>query len=111
MLQKDPKGIFFASETTDGYLFFSDGGQFTIQIEKRGVLKINGYSYPLRSVSDKELDRGFIDETEGIFDLTIDKLFSSIEHNLFTANSKAFMAVKAVTDIYRKRFINIKRSR
>lgn len=108
MLRKDPKGFYFASETTDGTLIFSGGGQFTVTYEKKGVLKINGYSYPLKTVADKELDRTFISETENTFDYTINELYRSIDRNIFTARTKTFHALQAVAEIYRKRFIQIK---
>ncbi len=108
MISNDPKGIFFGSETTDGTLFFSGGGQFAIRYEKKGVININGFSYSLRTVSDQELGRGFISETENIFDMEMNALFQDIERNLFTSGSKAFLAVQAVAAIYRKRFLQLK---
>lgn len=108
MLRNDPKGIFFGSETTDGTIFFSDGGQFAIKFEKNGVLNINGFSYLLKTVSDKELDGGFLTETENLFDANMNAFFREIEHNLFTAKTKTFYAVQAVAGIYRKRFIQFK---
>lgn len=108
MLQADPKGFFFASETTDGTLFFSGGGQFSISFCKQGVLNINGFSYPLMTVSDRELDRGFISETENIFDSAVNSLFRDIDRNLFTGRSKALLTVQGVAAAYRKRFIQLK---
>ncbi|MDE5871372.1 MAG: hypothetical protein K2H22_05490, partial [Muribaculaceae bacterium] len=108
MLKKDPKGIFFGSETTDGTLLLSDGGQFTIRYEENGVLNINGFSYHLKTETDKELDRGFISETENIFDSYVNSLIRDIEQNVFTSRTKVFHTVQAIIAIYRKRFIQLK---
>lgn len=108
MIRSDPKGFFFASETTDGILFFSGGGQFSVRFEKEGVLNINGFSYPLRTVAEQELDGGFISDTENIFDMTINSLIHDIDRNLFTSCTKTFLTVKAVAGVYRKRFHQLK---
>ncbi|MDE6291583.1 MAG: hypothetical protein K2M16_08625, partial [Muribaculaceae bacterium] len=108
MLQNDPKGIFFGSETTDGTLLFSKGGQFAIRFEEKGHLNINGFSYPLQTVSDHELGRDFISDTENTFDSTMNEIFRKIERNPFTSGSKTFLAVQAVAAIYRKRFMQLK---
>lgn len=109
MILADPRGIFFGSESTEGTLVFSDGGQFAISLEKKGVLKINGFSYPLKTMSDQELDNGFISDAENIFDTTINSLFGDIDRNLFTSGSKTFHAIHGVAAIYRRRFLELKR--
>ncbi|MDE7345304.1 MAG: AAA family ATPase [Muribaculaceae bacterium] len=108
ILESDPRGIYFGSETTDGTLLFSDGGQFSVRFEKKGIININGYSYPLMTTSDEELDKGFISQTENIFDTTINSFYQDIDRNLFTGRSKAFLAIQAVAAIYRKRFMQLK---
>ena len=108
MLRNDPKGFYFASETTDAILFFSGGGQFSIKFEKKGMLRINGYTYPLRTVADRELDCSFISETENIFDSSINNLYRSIDRNLFTAHTRTFHTVQGVSEVYRKRFMQLK---
>lgn len=108
MLRKDPKGVFFCSETTDGTLIFSDGGQFAISFEKNGVLRINGFSYSLQTTSDRELDSGFISDTENTFDSTMNNLFRDIDRNIFTSRSKALLTVQGVAAVYRQRFMQMK---
>ena len=108
MMQNDPKGFYFASETTDGTLFFSPEGQFSVTFERKGVLKINGYSYHLQTLTDHELDRSFISETENIFDSTVGELFRTIDRNIFTARTQTFHALQGVTEVYRKRFMQLK---
>ena len=108
MILADPRGIYFGSESTEGTLVFSDGGQFAISLEKKGILKINGFSYPMKTMSDQELDNGFISDAENIFDTTVNSLFRDIDRNLFTSGSKTFHAIHGVAAIYRRRFLEFK---
>lgn len=107
-LREDPRGIYFGSETTDGTLIFSDGGQFAISFEKKGVLKINGYSYRLVTDADKELGKEFISETEDVFESAMGRLLHEIERNIFTNGTQIVRTVQGVTALYRKRFMQLR---
>lgn len=109
LIRKDSKGIFFGSETTEGHLIISDGGQFVIKFVKDGVLSINGYSYPLQRESEKELGKGFISDTENEFDTVIDRLYMDIQHNIFTSNSEVVAILKSTAGMYRTRFMQLRR--
>ncbi|MDE6193564.1 MAG: AAA family ATPase [Muribaculaceae bacterium] len=108
ILTNDPKGVYFASETVDGCLLFGKEGEFAIRSGEKGHIIINGYPYSLQTVSDQELDKGFIAETGNIFDSTMDAFYKTIESNIFTGQSKTYLAVQAVAGIYRKRFMQIR---
>ena len=104
MIKKDPSGFFFGSETTDGFLIISNGGEFVIKFVKDGILSINGFSYPLMTISDRELGNSFLDEAENIYDSTIRGLFADIESNIFTSTSSMILSLQSLTTVFRTRF-------
>lgn len=108
-IRKDSGGIFFGSETTEGDIIISNGGQFVIRFVKDGILNINGFNYPLKTNTDSELTSGFLDDTENAFDAVINKMNKDIQNNIFTCNSVIIRHLQSVAGLYRTRFMQLKR--
>ena len=109
MIRKDPGGYYFASETTEGDLIISNGGQFVIKYVKDGVLSINGFSYSLKTESEHELGSNFLDDTENIFESAVNSLYKAINRNVFTANSDIILNLRTLESLYRTRFMQLKK--
>lgn len=102
-MKSSPDEIYFGSETTDNVLILRSRGQFIMQFVKDGVICINNYNYYLRTESDNQFSKDFIVELNDEIDSIVNRLYLSMNNNIFIANSDLYMPIKETIAVYRER--------
>ena len=102
-LKSRPNEYFYGSETTDGQLKILKQGQFTIKFIREGVININSYNYPLKSLSD-ETDSPFSgDELELKADKIMREFDKSVNDNIFIGQPEILKVIHVTGKLYRDR--------
>lgn len=108
-IMKSPADIFFGSETADGRIILRKQGQYVVRWAKNGFISINNFVYPLRTVSDEQLNPGFLrDLGESVSEIA-NQLYDSINRNLFLSGSELSKLVQSVVGLYKERFEEMQR--
>ena len=100
--------LHYGAETTDGNLIIRARGPFIIKYIQEGVIAINGFNYSLKRTSDSHLTGDFITEAGDSVDAMADRLFGSMNQNLFTASSSLYAPLQNVIAVYRTRIKSVK---
>ncbi len=87
--QATPQQVYFAYETADDCLQLTDHGHLAISAAKPGQVRINSFTYPLRTVAGAQKGQEFIDEIVDMFNDKASNLFEQINHNIFTRSCSA----------------------
>ena len=103
-LMKSPADVFWGFETADSRIVLRERGQYALRWAKRGYVSINNFVYPLRTVSDAQLDNDFLQGLDDSISAIANGLYQQINRNLFLASSDIPKLVQSVVGIYKQRF-------
>lgn len=103
-VMKSPADIFFGSETADGRVILRQQGQYVLRWAKKGYISINNFVYPLRTVSDEQLNPSFLHDLGDSMGEIANKLYASINSNIFLTSSDLPRFIQAVVGLYKGRF-------
>lgn len=103
-MMKSPTETFWGLETADGRIVLRERGQYALRWAKRGFVSINNFIYPLRTISDAQLDGGFLHGLDDSVAAIANDLYGRINRNLFLAASDIPKLVQSVVSIYKQRF-------
>lgn len=103
-VMKSPADIFFGSETSDGRVILRQQGQYVLRWAKKGYISINNFVYPLRTVSDEQLNPSFLHDLGDSMGEIANKLYASINSNIFLTSSDLPRFIQAVVGLYKERF-------
>ena len=103
-LMKSPADVFWGFETADSRIVLRERGQYALRWAKRGYVSINNFVYPLRTVSDAQLDNDFLQGLDDSISAIANRLYQQINRNLFLASSDIPKLVQSVVGIYKQRF-------
>ncbi len=103
-IMKSPADVFFGSETADGRVILRQNGQYVMRWAKKGYISINNFVYPLRTVSDEQLNPSFLHDLGDSMGEIANKLYASINNNIFLASSDLPRYIQAVVGLYKERF-------
>lgn len=103
-VMKSPADIFFGSETSDGRVILRQQGQYVLRWAKKGYISINNFVYPLRTVSDEQLNPSFLHDLGDSMGEIANKLYASINSNIFLTSSDLPRFIQAIVGLYKERF-------
>ncbi|MDE6770106.1 MAG: hypothetical protein K2J78_10320, partial [Muribaculaceae bacterium] len=103
-IMKSPADIFFGSETADGRVVLRQQGQYVLRWAKKGSISINNFVYPLRTVSDEQLNPSFLSDLGDSMGGIANQLYASINNNIFLTSSELPKFIQAVVGLYKERF-------
>ncbi len=106
-IMKSPADIFFGSETADGRVILRENGQYVMRWAKKGYISINNFVYPLRTVSDEQLNPSFLHDLGDSMGEIANRLYAAINNNIFLASSDLPAYIQAVVGLYKERFDNM----
>ena len=107
-IKAKPGEYFFGSETKDGTLkIYPQTGQYTIRFIREGVININSYNYPLKSLEDVSESIVDGDELELVADRLMREFEQSVKENIFIDNPPILKAIHVAGKIYREKLSHL----
>lgn len=107
-IKAKPGEYFFGSETKDVTLkIMSQTGQYSVRFIREGVININSYNYPLKSLEDVSESVVDGDELELVADRLMREFEQSVKKNVFIDNPPILKDIHFSGKRYREKLSNL----